>query len=289
MATEDQPHTTVIRTDEPVSIHVGEGGDGRWFRLFHAIVTQGVVGKLTAAEARTLIVLAAHAGNDWEAWPGVDRIAEQANLTSRGVRKALTQLEKFGLIARVQAGGGRKRTTIWRLTEPRPQRPAAPKTLNRRSVNTGSGIPQKPGTGVPQNPERVFRGTRLKELDSNSSPSLEPPAATAGDPETDPEILDALTAAEIGEPARSRLAALEGMTAGLVERTVRKCQDKPGGVLIRALEAAAEAAVVRRRRAAERKVREGVGGAPPEEPVATGEDREQGLAQMREALGRRGG
>ena len=79
------------------------------------------------------------------------------------------------------------------------------------------------------------------------------------------------------------------MSVALVERTVRKCQGKPGGVLIRALEAAAEAVVVRRRRAAERRAAQDQVPEAPGEPVdiATGQDREAGLEAMREALGRR--
>ena len=282
MATEDQPHTTVIRTDEPVSIHVGESTDARWFRLFHAVVESGLWARIPPAAAKVLVVLAKHADQRWVSWPNMQTIAHLAGLTERGTYKAIVWLEAEHLVVRRTRGGGAQSTT-YQLKPP---------PLNVGSgVNAGSGDPCTPVQGTP---ERGFRRSRLKELDNSNSrrrarkQAPAPAAAGSEAVELDPAILDALTAAEIGEPARSRLAALEGMSIALVERTVRKCQDKPSGVLIRALEAAAEATVVRRRRAAERRAREGVGVPPAEEPEpVTGEAREQGLQAMREALGRR--
>ena len=288
MATEDQPHTTVIRTDEPVSVNIGNGC-GYWFRVFNAVIDSGAWAELSPSAKAVLPVLARNVNEqvrqdrgEWLAWPSIRTIQKLAGTQRAATYYAIAELEQAGLLAR-RAGGGGRHTTMYQLLDPGPVHVRGP-------VHTRGRVGS---TGVDGRGPRTCTQRRSKEEDRPTAEERhkQPPdrtAAATGSAETDPEILDALTAAEIGEPARSRLAGLPGMTAGLVERTVRKCQDRPSGVLIRALEAAAEAAVVRRRRAAERRAREGVGVPPTEEPEpVTGEAREQGLEAMREALGRR--
>ena len=288
MATDDQPHTTVIRTDEPVNVVVGDGTDARWFRMFTALVDSEIWANLSPSASKVYVVLAKHADREWLAWPSVTLLARLSGLERRSVFRAVQELQTQRLLVIQESGRGRGRN-VYQLLIPRGD--------SRVTSEVTAVSPVRRQQCHIRGDSRVTHELDQKNKTSNSRHRLrsnaaeEPAAAGAEAGGADPEILDALAAAEIGEPARSRLAGLPGMSVALVERTVRKCQDKPTGILIRALEAAAEAAVVRRRRAAERRAQEGVGVPPAEEPVdiATGEDRQQGLAAMREALERRRG
>jgi len=258
--------------------------------MWFAMVTTGAVGELTLAQARTLIVLAAHATQDWEAWPSQERIADQAKLTPRGVRKALAGLQRLGLVREVQAGGGRRRSTVWQLTEPQVERPKPVKTRN-----TGSGFRRhKPGTPVPKNPEHGFPRTRTKELDSSSGAARHSGAqktarrgATA--PASAADVLGALTDAGISDPTRTELAGMPHVTVGLINRIAERARERgkgPGAVVLdirgAAEKAARDAERKRQRRQAERQVLADI--EQQANQAATGEEREQGLAAMREAL-----
>jgi len=245
----DTPHTTVITSDEPVRVNVGGDSSGHWFRLWSSLVDHGIVGKMTLAECRTLIVLAKFASWDtWESWPSVAKIAQLAGLTTRPVEKALANLERLGVLTKVQSGGGRGRTAVWKLTEPGRPRPLETPSQKTGFVQTGFG--EKPRPAVRINPVPRDGGTRLRELEQQQHADQAQPG-TPDIPIAAADLMEALAESGIAEPTRSRLAILEGLTPHLVRSETTRAQEagKGIGALVRNLEAAAEKAVRRRERA----------------------------------------
>lgn len=54
--------------------------------------------RLTRADCSVLAVILAHADQDGEAWPGVARITERANVSRRTALRAIAALERAGYL-----------------------------------------------------------------------------------------------------------------------------------------------------------------------------------------------
>jgi len=87
-------------------------------------VEKGIVSRMKEADAKTYLVLCAHADrHTWEAYPGVARMADLAGLTERAVEVALSRLRGLGAITTAR-GGGRQRKSVHRLLS-NPEPPCA--------------------------------------------------------------------------------------------------------------------------------------------------------------------
>lgn len=90
----------------PENIHFG--------RLPYAVVDSGAVATLTGAEAKTYLVIAAHASVQYASHPGVARLCEKTGLKRRTIQKAIRGLQAKKLLA-IETGGGRGGTNHYRL------------------------------------------------------------------------------------------------------------------------------------------------------------------------------
>lgn len=70
---------------------------------------------VSAGAKHTLLILCGHANGSRLAWPSTGRIAQIHGVTRRQVRIELRELEAAGMIVCVQAGGGRRRTAVYRV------------------------------------------------------------------------------------------------------------------------------------------------------------------------------
>ena len=62
MAKDKATHHTVITSDQPVNVVVGEQTDDRWFRVFCAFVDKGDWAELSPAAKAVYVVLAKYSG-----------------------------------------------------------------------------------------------------------------------------------------------------------------------------------------------------------------------------------
>lgn len=59
---------------------------------------------LSGSDFRVLVALVAHKGESGEAWPSVSRLVEMTGMAQSNVSRALTSLEKSGMITREKVG-----------------------------------------------------------------------------------------------------------------------------------------------------------------------------------------
>ena len=282
MESDSNAHTTVIKHDQPVRVEIGESSDGRWFKLFHAVVESGLWAEMGPTAAKVLVVLAKHADDRWVAWPSMSSIMRLTGTPRASTYEAITWLEEKGLLQRRDRGGGRHSTT-YQLSEP-PVR-CAGRVRSAGRVPSGAPDPCRPASRTP---------SRLIEQDSsnNSGASARRSRRGAPAPGQAAAVVESLIDCEIAEPTRSHLAQLPHITPALVGRVVEKTREKGGGVgaVVNGIRAACEKAGrdaerKRARRHAERQVIADI--EQQHDQAATGEEREVGLAKMAEALGRR--
>lgn len=255
-------HRTVIESDQPIEVQVK--GDGRWFRLFAAVVESGAWHRLSPSAAKVLVVLAKFANDSWLAWPGITTIQGRAGVSRASVYRAVDELEAAGLLLRRRRSGGRGLVTVYQLLEPA--------FVGGLWVG-GEGRPNKKGLTretkrvSPVRPEldqgtRPAAGGETSEVGSVAGgPGRGSAAAAGGCP-----VREALAACGVGEPAASELVGA-GVTVDQVQRVGSRARSagKGPGVVVLDLraEVAGEAARVadleavrERRRAAESAKRE---------------------------------
>lgn len=237
-------HTTLIQSDQPVSVHVAPPNDGRWFRLPSALVSTGLLARLTPSAVSVLLVLASHADSRGHCWPSVPRLGKLSGLSRAQVYRALVELESSALVIRRTTGGG-KRSTTYELLQP--AAPAPPQPVS----------PVRPPPSHRCDPPRLTHETRTRSIElnqQNKGPAERPadrPAAAPPPPATSPgpapaaadQVVEVLTAAGISEPTRSRLAELPGITPALVEKEVSRARErgKGPGVVVNSIRSAIEA------------------------------------------------
>ena len=281
-------HTHIeIEGDHEVEVRVNQA-DGRWFRMFHALVESGLWAQLSLAAKAVYVVLAKHADDTWLTWPSVPKIAELAGLKTAGTYKGVAELEKRKLLVRQRAY---RRKAMYRLVEP---------VGEFGSFHHGGIPPRWNSTAVESDP---ISGTRLKSSSRSAKRrSAERRGAQAGAPTGsaaaagfDQDVMVALVDAGISEPTRSQLANTPHITAKMVRRVADRAKErgKGAGAVVLDLRAASEKAA----RDAERKRQQREQARAEQVAIETqrqhehaealgGEDRQQALEAGWRALGR---
>ena len=213
-------------------------GSEQFGRLPYAMIDAGLYAGMKRAEALTLIAIAGHVKKkDWTAWPSIPRIARLAGLSTRSVERAIVSLEAKGLMT-YERGGGREHPNIYQLTTnpddsvgvSDDQTPASPSPRPRQTgTETPASQSLNPGTATPGEQKENIKQQQNRDAAAESSPTQD----------TDSAVVKLLTSEGIGEPKRSEIASMPGMTVA----AVRACWKKEGigssarqGMRVRAIE-----------------------------------------------------
>jgi hypothetical protein len=151
-----EKHTTIISSDEPVSVTVRT--DGRWFRVFHSLVESGVFARLSDSACRVMVVLAKHGSGDrWLVWPSMSTIIRLSGVGRRSAYRAISELEGEGVVRRRSGGGGRQ-STLYEILD-LPASPSLPFPPVREKLPVSRVTPH-PCHG--RHPTRVTGDTRIR-------------------------------------------------------------------------------------------------------------------------------
>jgi hypothetical protein len=135
--------------------------------------------KVTAPQKVVLWALADQADDKGEAWPSVKGLMEATCLSERTVQGAILGLRAAGLLA-VEMGGGRHKTTTYRLLIGTAQTPQEP-----------HDTPQDvPGNGAPETPQLVHKTPQelretpqqVRETPQELLPNPQEPSVTPKEP-----------------------------------------------------------------------------------------------------------
>ncbi len=232
-------------------------------RIPYALVDSGLWATLKPADHAVYGVIAAHTGQDWSACPSLERIASLAGVTREAVCVAIVRLETGGIIE-VEHGGGRGHTNIYRLVRNSNHRQTVSDDRNsnpppdkQSSPTAETVIADRPNSNLP------LTRTDRTELEQQQNSRCEAAAAGIAGAEPDemlaanPAVLGALKAAGIGEPTRSALAGLPGITAELITRETAnaRTQAKGPGATVQNIRAALDAQQAQAEQARERAIR----------------------------------
>lgn len=226
-------------------------------RIPYEMICAGVTKGMSRGAARVYLAIAAHANAEWVCRLSLPRLEELTGLSRPGVIISIECLEKIGAID-VQRGGGRGIANQFRvetnsqayltLLQPKESSPLNPLDARKGQVSE----PKQSSFG---GKTVKFRGlnsqAHLTPTDKNSVEQQQQTGAAAGDDELNSEIIEALRAAGIGNPARSRLAGTPGVTVDLVQGEVARLDGKGKGpaILIENIHTAAAKSIAERERA----------------------------------------
>jgi len=217
------------------------------------MVAAGRIAGLSGSAATVYIVLCAHADREWVSRPGVNLIAERLKPTDgRTVERALSELQRLGLIRLAARGGGRKHKAAWRIiTNPDETTGESERETPAVSSANPGGLIQEtpavsstnPGGFVPQE----NRGEQsIEQQQQQSAAAAAGCAPKDSGPETDQAVVGALIEAGIGGKKRHELAQLwtgiDG-AAGKIKATAARLagRGKSAAIIIGELAAQAEA------------------------------------------------
>lgn len=216
-------HTTVITSDVPVEVHVGDRG-GYWFKIWVSVIQSGAWASLSPTAAKVYVTLARYAnGNPSLAcWPSSSTLERDSGLSRSAVFRALAELVAAGLVVRRLVGGGTT-TTMFQLVEPRGSGHVAPR------LSTTAKAPEvaPPGpSGGTANPTRPRNGTGTRPRNGTT------PVPEMGR-DIDPENKNSSSAIGADAAPRSGRAAAaaallkaEGFGAADVERLAAHGHDR---------------------------------------------------------------
>lgn len=100
-----------------------------------------------------LLAIADNANDEGYAWPSMDTIARKANLSERGARKCVRNLQEMGLVS-VESGGGRRKTNAYQITTCGVGQSDEHKNPEQNSRNPSSGYSGETRNNATQNPEQ---------------------------------------------------------------------------------------------------------------------------------------
>lgn len=235
-------------------------------RVPYAVIASGALCRLRRNELAVYVVIAAHVNRDWWATLTTERLADFGGMSQRTARRVTAQLAARGLLT-VARGGGRGLANTYTLAT-NPDSIAVTVLGSRKRyaaiVTCGNPdkSPSKPGQlasetvsdGAPNPDTQGVRRTEEQIEQSNRRPPAGRAAAAAdelqgrndADSKADPGVIEALTAAGIGEPTRGQLATLPGITPQLVRDAAERVNAKGGGpgLAVNAIRAAVEAQTI---------------------------------------------
>lgn len=168
-------------------------------------------GKISYSDFRVLGVLVAHKGKNDDAWPSVSRIAEMTGIAQNNVSRALTRLEKSGMIAREKTGT-RNRYTFPCLDSQAgcPADAPAPTPQPVVAKNATAAAPvSAPAPEPVREPVPVATPEPAPEQPTADNPShvAEPEPATVPQPVAEPEPAPAPVQPPASEQPRAQQAA----------------------------------------------------------------------------------
>lgn len=256
-----------------------ESGDGLIIPSTELDPETGRLCKVGRPAQAVYMVLVCHANQKTRiAWPSHDTIAASLGCGIKVVERAVGDLQKQGLIEVLKRGGGRTKTgkgisNRYKITPPYPVR-----NDGVEGGATPSEMTDNPVTFDQRTPSEMT-GEQVREQVIEQQQG----AAAGIDDSSDPNR-QALTLAGVGDPARSDLADLPGITPTLIRDKAAWCRERGKGVpvLIEELKLASEQHIERERR--RRDQQETIPAPKPAEPVISDEERQAGLAGMRAAL-----
>lgn len=169
---------------------------------------------LPGSDFRVLVALIAYKGKNNEAWPSVSRLVEMTGMAQSNVSRALTSLEKSGMIAREKMGT-RNLYTFPCLDHPAQNldmvdhAPVIAKSATTESVPTqpipaapvrtvSEGAPKTETVALPAHVPATADNPSPVEQSGNSGMLPEPPASVP--PEAKPTQLPAIVMAENAKP-----------------------------------------------------------------------------------------
>jgi hypothetical protein len=132
-----------------------------FFGPFNALVAKGWIARLKPTEVKVLWCYFSHFNSeDGVTWPGNECIARELDIDERDVRRAKSALVKLGILVPVEAGGGRQRTTRFRLEAPPRQARGNPGEIPPGEIPPGENSPGGnsapiPGGISPENPGEI--------------------------------------------------------------------------------------------------------------------------------------
>ena len=230
-------------------------------RIPYAAITSGRLAELAGAELKVYVAMAGHANKDYFAHPGDALIARQMNLDLRTVERAKRILIREHLIRRVGAGGGRSRKAGYVLvTNP-------DELAGVSDTDNPGGAVQQPRPPHPETPAVSSRNpgdaVRMNRENRPTTDSISADRADVGDEEgrgpvataalTDGHAVHAeLARLGVTEPKRSELAAMPGLTVGIVRELAKRTGKaaNPAGLLVAMLEREGPAMAAKARGAA---------------------------------------
>ncbi len=253
-------------------------------RVPYGMIDAGLIADLKPAAAKVYLVLLAHADQEWRARVGMRRMAKLAGVMVGSVSRSVAQLRSAGLIDTNRVSNGQA-MTYWITTASGRDRSPVGERLSVHSTVNGHNTDRSPTSDPTVHPRdqnrspgrERNRGTEIEQQQSSN--------AAAGNDDPPCPIRRALIAAGVGDPARSELAELPGITAKLVRDKAAWCRERGKGppVLIDELRLTSEQHTERER---QRQARQATAAErePPPETEFTSEERRAEFAAMRKAL-----
>ncbi len=95
----------------------GEGCEGVSIKIMTAIWEHS---DREGSQLLMLLAMADHANDEGVCWPSVETLARKCRIKKRQTQYLLNDLEKSGAIKRLHMGGGRRKTTTYRVHSPAP-------------------------------------------------------------------------------------------------------------------------------------------------------------------------
>jgi DNA-binding MarR family transcriptional regulator len=205
-------HTTLIHTDEPVTVRVGM--EGRWFRLFNWVIESGLFAQMKPAEQAVFVAMGyfASQGNGRFACPSLSSIGNATGYQRSTVIETLQSLCRLGVLERRGDGGGRMTSTYMIVDKGHPTgtRPATPTGPDGRGLTRPEARLTRPEARLTRPVEDVrpvqWAGPNLEEENQSSSSSSG--RSPSGAPPEEPEeaaAWNALVANGFSEDDATRL------------------------------------------------------------------------------------
>jgi len=212
-------------------------------RVPYAMIDAGGLRKMRGGDAAVYVAIAAHVKPDWTAAVGQRRIAKVTGFYAGRVSESIRRLADAGLIEVVKASGTRPATIRLCVTaepsaKPIASAPAEPSAKPIASAPAGPSATDAQRSG--------FEGAALGFSSPSARAAPEQNRRTEKEQKQQPAaaIVRELTKAGIGEPKRSQLASLPGITVAIVRAAAEHANRHgkgPGIVVLEVEQRAAKA------------------------------------------------